>query len=285
MFSRMGSLAALVLGVALPCSLVWADDPPPGEKQEQEKKEVQKEQRDREEEQGVRQRGPRGAMGRFDGQAFVQRLTDELALTEEQQAAIKDIVDKQMASMRENVNADPAEADKQRELREQMAEAREAGDREKMQELGEKLREANAARREQFEKMRAQMDEKIVTVLTPEQKKKYEEFQANMRGGRGERGANNPRLVREAVMRLDLSADQKSKIEAIFEKAKDATKDLKRDDREGRMAVNKKIHDDVVAQLTEEQAEQFKRNLARAERGGPGGERFNRRRGGGDDGA
>src|SRR5262245_44762700 len=108
---------------------------------------------------------------------------------------------------------------------------------------------------------------KVKAILTPEQQQKFEEIQAQMAhgpgGGMAQRGPGMG-MAAKLTQELNLTADQQTKVKAIFDAMhpqmeKIAGDDsLSKEDKEARMAeVRDDIHAQIKAILTPEQQQKF----------------------------
>ena len=151
---------------------------------------------------GQRQRaeGERGERGRGQLADRMHRLMEGVNLTEDQKAQVRPIMEEAAEKWRAFHEEHKEELDK---LREEMKAAREAKDKDKAKEVGQKVR----AIMEQAD-FRGDAIEKIKKVLTPEQLATFEKNLEEMKDrGPGERG---PRLSPEEREKLkDMTPEQR----------------------------------------------------------------------------
>lgn len=276
--------------LATTASTVRADDPPLAGKKPGQKGEAGDKNQDQAEGEGRRPRAPRGegegrGGRRRDPGMFIERMSEELSLSKDQETKIRAIMTERFNQARQAEGAG-VDMDKARDLREQMRDAREAGDTDKAREIGEKLREVMSANRDAMEKGREEMHKQIDTVLNPEQREKFAKIREEMaerggmgfggRGGRGGAGAD-PQALKRTVLSLKLGDEQQAKIEAIFKSAMKENSELPRGDRQARMDLMRDLQDDVMNQLTKEQKDELREKLA--DRRGRGEGRRERRPG------
>lgn len=215
--------------------------------------------------------GPRGfEMRRFDPKAELAQMTEKLKLDEAQQASIGKLLEDhqaQMEAQREKMRPSDEERAKMDEMREEMQAAREAGDDAKMQELRGKMRETMGSRMEEMRKImeanQKALHDGIEAQLREDQKVEFGKmWQERMaRRGPGGRGGpdRGPAALKSIVDKLDdLTADQKAQLEVVFKNFRDATKD-----QSGPPSpqVGRKLHEDVMAILTDGQKEKVEKAL------------------------
>jgi Spy/CpxP family protein refolding chaperone len=129
--------------------------------------------------------GPQGPARQGRGEDRLQRMTEYLGLTEEQQAAWKSLQEQHKAEMQPLMQEG-------RELHERLRAATEAENPDPTAVGAATL--ALKQHREKAKVAHQAFTEKLAGTLTPEQKTKFEAFQASHRGGHGKPGA--PRGMR-----------------------------------------------------------------------------------------
>ncbi|MBK8913144.1 MAG: hypothetical protein IPM64_00840 [Phycisphaerales bacterium] len=241
---------------------------------------------------GERRRGPegRGGEGRqFAGAGMIARVADELQLSEEQRQEVLAVVADHFRAIRdEEEQSETGQAI--RALREQMRQAREAGDQEQLAALREEMRKLNDGggedRRARMEAGMEALREKIMPLLNEEQQAKFAKMDLSPAGGRGgPAGAADPRRIRAALANLDLDAEQKAAVEELMRAAREQMEALPREDVAGRAEIGTQLIAQVRGLLTDEQRAKLERELNRgrgergregAPRGGEGRERRGR---------
>lgn len=230
--------------------------------------------------------------------AQLERLSEALKLDETQKNEIGALLKAHEGKMREIRDSfRPTEEEKAEmdSLREDMRAARETDDKEKMAECRERMRAARDARTKRMEPARdaietaeSNLHDAILPKLNEDQLKAFEEIWQEVmapRGGARRGGKYDPRLLQRAVSRAKgLSAEQETAIEALFAEfrenerssRKDRAKkpgnsDEKETGKNGRRSrrraqddtQTKKLYDDVMAVLTEEQRKEVESTLKR----------------------
>jgi hypothetical protein len=223
---------------------------------------------------------PREAAGRPDagaeaGQRYLElvrhlegELADRLGLDDEQRAELKEVIADHVEGVRERTSAAVDNRDKQARAQELMAdlrEARESGDREKINKVREEIA---SLRRNRFEPMQAatELFEQIKPIATEEQIPKLEEFQRQFvsRLGGGDVLGQTMRRMRMAIQGLELSDEQRNRVRDIFSKsyrdAREAAGDAEAADR---LAAS--IREEITGVLDEDQTTQFEAKLTELE--------------------
>lgn len=215
----------------------------------------------------VRRMMPRG-MGRGRAlQQMIEQAPEYLELDEQQMA----VYEKALADFRD---ARQAMRERWRELagvREQLRDARAAGDDELAEQLMEQLRGARMERPQP-----TMVIDALKEVLRPDQLAKLEQWQERFMQRRGgERGrALDLRRVVQVAKQLDLTSEQNEQLKQIIRETQ-AVRDQERLSREDREQLAQTVKDQVAAILNPEQAAQFE-ELLNGDRRGPRGERRER---------
>lgn len=284
-----------ILVVLLAATFAWAQEPPSGEDRGEGDRPARREARRRPA--GDQDRpGPGGRRGEF-GQRMggnveeqMRTLTEALKLDEAQQESVKAIVDDHMKKLREvqaSMRPSEEEMERMRTMREAMREAREAGDDARIDELREENRKYQEGQRGRMEKMQQQMEEwrkglheGLVGVLHEDQKADFEKlWKEHMERPRVQMRVD-PRQLKRVVDALEsLSGDQKDQIANLFRAHQQESREIGENDRRAVERSNRKLFDDVMKVLNDEQKAKVQREMqARAPRGGEGG-RFERQPG------
>lgn len=206
-------------------------------------------------------------------------LTEELKLDQEQDAAVRRIFEenrRKMDQLREQFRPAPETTERLAELRSVMWEARQSGDKDKVQEarnemrtIQEELRQKRAPMREKREAVQKELYENLLAVMGEGQKERFEELWRQWTEPRRFGGPmRSPRALRKVVEKLpDLTEEQEQKTEELFAKYKEAARDLEKD-RSTQEKLTKKLYDEVIGLLTPQQKEAVETKLYG--RGGPG---------------
>jgi Spy/CpxP family protein refolding chaperone len=151
--------------------------------------------------------------GRFGGRGgpmfggFTQRIPEELGLDDEQRAQFEDIV----AEFRERMTEARRGGEGMRELFEQMREAREAGDEERMQELRAQFRERRGAGGQLMD----QFFDDVEGILREDQVPKLQELRS--RFAERMRGRGDPMAqLRDLRERLKLDEEQQTQFDDLL---------------------------------------------------------------------
>ncbi len=196
-----------------------------------------------------RGRGDRERYGRM-----IRELPDELGLDEGQREEFQEILTAQREQMRERWS-------QQRPLMEQMREAQEAGDQERVEELRRQLEESRPDPATMFDGF----FEDLAEILTEEQQQRLAKYREQMEtGGRGERGgADDVRDVLRAAKRLRLSSEQKDELRDIERGAIREYRQIGRRDQKGQADLAAAVRKEVAEMLDAEQVKQFEQQLQR----------------------
>lgn len=163
----------------------------------------------------------------------VRKMAEELGLSDEQKEQLKQVFQTHFQAVK---NFREEHAEKAKGLRDQMKAARESGDKEKIKQVGEQMRELGKARME----LAKNLDSQVADVLNAEQYAKYQRHAKKMRRRMHAAGDLRRAFGSEA---LGLTDEQKAKVREIFKANKG---DMK--------AAVEKVKAEV---LTEEQAAKF----------------------------
>ncbi|MCB9858105.1 MAG: hypothetical protein H6818_20665 [Phycisphaerales bacterium] len=262
---------------------------------------------------GLDRAGRGGRRGRG-AAAQLAKLEKALSLDDAQRTEIESLLkahEAKIKEVRDGFRPTPEEVAEMESIREDMRRAREDDDTQLMAECRDRMRAAREARnermgpaREQIQTAEAKLHDDILAKLNDDQKKPFEDIWADVMDARGRRGnpKYDPRMLQRVVSRVKgLTPEQESTIEKLFkdfrenERAKPKVKGDKPEDgdagkpdkaekparrpRRGAVddAAGKKLYDDVMAVLTEDQKKEAESMLERANgRRGPRGGRGDR---------
>ncbi len=196
---------------------------------------------------------------------MVYRLARELTLRPDQREQVQRIVDRHQQQMRDAFSEGEQAAElrehrqKMRELRRDLRDARRESDDQKVADLQKQIDEL--AKKDPMLKQRQAMLDQIEGVLDDEQKVKFREMKDDLLGPRRSVAPDltNPAVLRQALRSLQLEDAQRDQIRELFSEHRNKTRELTDATPEQRAELNKKLHKDVVAQLTPEQREQLKK--------------------------
>jgi Spy/CpxP family protein refolding chaperone len=204
---------------------------------------------------------------------LVPALSKTLNLDEKQKEQVRDIVAKHeaaMAELRQEMRIPNDLREKLNSLAKEMAEARNAGDEARAEELlaarTELVKMAAESRAPAQEKMRAVREElhkSLLDVLRPDQHEQFEAIWGRVMTPQG-RGRNaperSPRALKVILDRMeDLTAEQRAYIDTLFAAFRDTSReDQPQRDQQARV---KKLYDDVFEVLSDGQKERVERSL------------------------
>jgi len=184
--------------------------------------------------------------GRGNPMAQVRQLRSELKLSEEQGKQYDELV----AELRENVRPGRSGAVSE-DLVQQLMEAVEAGDEERIAEIRDQIPSRESRSQEAFDSFFEQLEQ----ILEPEQVETLTRFRQQMRSGRGR---FDLRACFRYVRRLELDETQRDTLRDIEKTARDAQREARRDP--GEMAkVNDTTIESLREMLTDEQVAEFDR--------------------------
>jgi len=206
----------------------------------------------------IQDRMERGGGDRDRYGRMVRELPDELGLDEKQREEFRQILASQREQMRERWS-------EQRPLLEQMREAQEAGDRERVEELRRQFEASRPDPATMFEGL----FEELAEILTKEQQQRLAAYRERVEGG-GRDAQGGPGSVRDvlrAVKRLRLSSEQKDEVRDIEREAIRQYRKIGRRKQEEQAALAAAVKKEIVAMLDAEQVKQFEQQLQRLGRG------------------
>jgi hypothetical protein len=184
---------------------------------------------------------------------LVERLPDELQLNEQQRTTFDALVAEQRKLARQQIQdwqqSRPA-------LAEELRQAREAGDEQRVAELLAQLEAERPAPPDPEDLL-----DQLEPSLTTEQKAKLTKLRAELAEFSG-RPVGDVETILRAAKRLDLSDQQEEQLKAIIRDARVAERDAPRDP-QARAERAKLVKKQVLALLNADQAAEFERMLAR----------------------
>ncbi len=204
-------------------------------------------------------------------------LHDELNLTDEQKERIDQVI-KEHAEHRTKILQERRalyQSEAVRELRQEMVEAHRAGDREKMQELRDKMQDL--LQKPSLTAPQHEFLNKIKELLTDEQKQKFGQierrFLAATRMYSPMDVLRHPRMLRRLLEKVELDQQKRTEIEALFARHDEELKTLGPRDRTARLEKAEELHSAVMNLLSDEEKQELKKRVAEMQRptwrGGP----------------
>lgn len=236
-------------------------------------------------------RETRGRMGRSlsglgNSRVLKEKMTKRLALDEGQQAEFDRLLEAYEAEyrkIRSEFGQTPEYREKMLAVRDAMREARESGDKQKMDDATQraaKLRDEHRARKEaageRMESAKRELHDNVLSTLRDDQKVEFEKLWSEYfaRRERQRSPARNPAALRAMISRLDdVTPEQKERIEAFYKQHRSDEQDLitrlrsadRKLDRakvtDEREKIRKKLFDNVLAVLTTEQRKKIEARL------------------------
>lgn len=205
---------------------------------------------------GDAERPPRGGLGGGFGFAgprspdqIVEQLNKELDLSQDQQDKIRNLVEDHHQKMRARMTEN---RDKMMDLQKQMAEARDAGDKEKAREVGKQMR---AMRGGPVEADRQKLITDIEGTLTADQKAKFATVKDKVFSGQFAL-EQHPEMLMRAVESLKLPKERMDKVKAIVDDWKSKARASR--DRKAAMAGASDVYKKVMDELTPEEQAKIK---------------------------
>jgi hypothetical protein len=221
---------------------------------------------------------------RTDPATVAADMAQKLALDDAQKAQVQQLVaDFQVMNreLRKQYRPSDESGARLQAIREELSAAREANDEAKQQQLLEELKvirvkmdEAQQPLVEQADIAKNQLHNDLEKLMRGEQRQKFETYWESIQGRRNRElrdFARSPQALKALVERLPgLSSDQKSKLDGLFKAHFEESKGGRRVGAEADQA-NRKLYNDVLAQLTDTQREKLEQYLGgQGGRGGPG---------------
>jgi hypothetical protein len=202
-----------------------------------------------------RWRGRRERMQRY--REMTRELPDELEMDEEQRKQYEQFLDAWREQFRDRMR-------ETRPLFDQMREAREAGDEERVEEIRARLEEM----RPDEGAMSSEFFDKVEEMLRDDQKRVLTVYRAEMgmleRGERADPG--DIRVILAAAKGVRLNDEQKKELRVIRREAITESRKMSRKDKVGQTRLANKVKENILRLLDQEQTEQFEENIDRFER-------------------
>jgi len=118
----------------------------------------------------------------------------------------------------------------------------------------DKARELSGATPDEQAALNKKLYEDVLAKLTPEQREQLKRWRPD---GRRMIMLQNPRFLRRMLERVALREDQKTEIDALYERLEQDTRNLERGDRQGRRQRNEKFLENVMKLLDDDQKKQL----------------------------
>jgi len=185
---------------------------------------------------------------------IIRELPDELDMDEEQREEFDQLVQSERDRMRGRMS-------EMRPVFEEMREAREAGDEQRLAELREQLETS----RPNSETIETAFFEQLGGILDDQQRAQLAVYREGLESGvqDEQRGLDDVRDVLRAVKRLRLTSEQKDAVREIEHEAIGAYRKIGRRDREGQVLLAAEVKGEIADLLDSEQVEQFEQQLQR----------------------
>jgi len=154
------------------------------------------------------------------GPALLRMIEARLDLTDEQKEKISDLWrefrKEQREAFRKAARRGRDQAEKIRKVREDLLEAAKAGKEGLVERLRRELDELTGVAQQR--RIRARFFDKVEKLLTPEQKREFRRFRALYELGLPIHLLASPKRLREALKDLNLTEEQRTDIEALFDR-------------------------------------------------------------------
>ena len=185
-------------------------------------------------------------------------LPDELELSDEQRDEFEHLLTTHREKMRESWSV-------MRPLMEEMREARQTGDDERVQELRQQLEDARPNQDVMIDGFLKDLEDS----LTEEQLERLTKFRKRLTTGGDDKksGAGDVRNVLRAVKRLKLNSEQKEEIRGIEREAIGAYRKISRRDKEEQAHLANEVKSEIADVLDSDQVKEFEEQLKRLEGG------------------
>ncbi|MEE9296235.1 MAG: hypothetical protein V3W34_14910 [Phycisphaerae bacterium] len=190
-----------------------------------------------------------------------RQVRETLDLDEKQAKVIDELFEDHLVELkkiiREMEESQEANAQRGRKIREELKEAKQAGDEERLRALRDELRQMHSAR-SRLRQVGPQFNERVIAELNEQQAKRYRKMAfhlrrwATLRAG----GKDGLRSINSAFRQLDMSEEQLEKVRAIT-KELGSTFAQTLNDPKGRSAVTAEYREKVMAVLDSAQRRRF----------------------------
>lgn len=199
----------------------------------------------------MRRRGPdRGGMSR----RIIDELPAELQLDDQQRTQFDDLAETLRRHEREQFES-------ARPLFEQMREARDAGDDERVQALREEMERSRRDREAPLNQFFDELD----GILRADQKQRLAEYREELSNRDRRDASTDVRSILRAARRLDLTDEQKDALRDLEREVTDQAREV-RGDREAAAKLAAEVKDRISKLLDDEQRAQFDDSLRRGGR-------------------
>lgn len=190
---------------------------------------------------------------------LMRELPDELKLDDAQRDQFREILNdvRQRAGGRFG---------QMREVMEEMRQARESGDRARIEELRQQLREAEPDGDSEL----ASLLDSVGAILHDDQKPLLDAYREKLDGSRADARKLDIRAILRAAKKLDLSDDQRADLKNIEREALRESRQAGRRDREAQATLAADVKEKILRVLDDAQAEKFNAALDRGARRGRG---------------
>lgn len=186
----------------------------------------------------------------------MDKLTKELTLNQDQQDKIRKLLTDHQAQRAEQIKArwTPESQEKIENLNKQIADATNAGDKQKVKTLEAQRSELTGEAK--MTAAREKLTKDVEAVLTAEQKPKFAEIKDEVFGWQMVSLKDHPEMLMKAVESLKLPAEKEQKIKGIVDEWKTTPKAPK--DSEAAKAGTAAVYNKVMAELTPEEQTKVK---------------------------
>ena len=193
-----------------------------------------------------------GRGGNRDPMQRLNQLKSDLNLSPDQAAQFDELAGKMREQFQQQQNSD-----ERRQMMEQMREAQQSGEQQKLDEIRTKMRESMSG----MNQMMDSFYEDLNKTLTPEQQKKLADYRAQNRMGQNRMRVDAKQVI-EIAMKLDLSAEQRAAVAEVEQQFADQIKQAGENQRAGQQ-TSQRLITEITQMLTDEQKKQFDTMLQR----------------------
>ena len=180
---------------------------------------------------------------------LIDQIPEQLELTDEQQSRYEELV----GELNTQNEARRQHWEEMRPLFEEMREARESGDDERVAEIRSQLEETRNADGNSYETFFGELEK----ILNDDQKAQLAGLRERPGRRRDQGRTQNVRTILQAVKRINLDSTQRESLRPIIDNATRESKQLNRRDRQAQAELAERVKQDIVRLLTAEQAKQF----------------------------
>ncbi len=211
----------------------------------------------------------------IDSTGLLEPMTRELELAEDQQVAVKNLLTEykdRTLEIRRGFKPSAEYTEKMRGMLNELRDARQSGDNDKVQALTNQLKEMRKDQEAQFEPMRKELaglqthlHDQLLAVIHPDKHERFERVWDQYMIRRSPQGGmeRNPFILRSLIERLpDLTPEQRDKVNELFKQHTESMRSPDPEDyRTARNRLNTVLYDGLMGLLTAEQRKNVEKEL------------------------